>query len=161
MEDIGCLLVVAVIGGLGILLFVFLVRKSSQERGARAAERAAYEAAQEAARAEYAAAQEAARRAYQEALGQLKNHPANPEVRERALSLGRTCAAYMRNPDSVTLFDEVALMNDINAACAAAFAARPPASIEDRLTRLHDLRARGLISEGEYDERRREILRDT
>jgi hypothetical protein len=33
-------------------------------------------------------------------------------------------------------------------------------SIEDRLTRLHELKTSGLISQAEYDERRREILRE-
>ncbi|HWS70893.1 MAG TPA: hypothetical protein VN605_02210 [Thermoanaerobaculia bacterium] len=113
---------------------------------------------------------EAARRAYVEALGRLKLDPANPDLRAETLRLGREYSALTRKNRNVTLFDEVALLNDINAACAAVSVQRPhappppqtpTASIEDRLTRLHDLKTRGLISEAEYDGRRREILRDT
>jgi hypothetical protein len=110
---------------------------------------------------------ERARRAYRAALDALKRDPASPSRREEALRRGRDYANLMRNWRGRSLFDEVALMNDINAACAAASvqrplpSAQPSASIEDRLTRLHDLKTRGLITEAEYDTRRREILRDT
>ena len=113
-------------------------------------------------------AREKARRAYRAALDDLKNDPANPHLREETLRLGRHYAYLMRKQRGRTLFDEVALMNDINAACAAvtvqrqvvAHPARPSVSIEDRLTRLHELKTSGLISQAEYDERRREILRE-
>jgi hypothetical protein len=65
----------------------------------------------------------------------------------------------------VTLFDEVALMNDINAACGGA-PTHPMAdrstpieqSIEARLAKLADLRSKGLINEDEYISRRKRIL---
>lgn len=114
-----------------------------------------------------AVAREKARSAYRAALDDLKNDPANPHLREETLRLGRHYAYLLRNRRGRALFDEVALMNDINAACAAVTVQRqvvapppPPASIEDRLTRLHDLKTRGLISEAEYDVRRREILHE-
>jgi hypothetical protein len=63
------------------------------------------------------------------------------------------------------VFDEVALMNDINAACAQAGAKHEPSSekasagsIEERLGKLSDLRSKNLIDEDEYQSRRRRIL---
>lgn len=111
-------------------------------------------------------AREKARREYQDALSQLKRDPANPNLRQETLALGRVYSNLMRNRRGVALFDEVALSNDINAACAGAaqpqqraISAQRP-SIETRLTNLSDLRAKGLIDEDEYSTRRREILRD-
>ena len=56
-----------------------------------------------------------AKQAYLESLEKLKRDPENPDLREQTLALGR---AYARK--GVPGFDEVALMNDINAACARA-----------------------------------------
>ena len=76
-----------------------------------------------------------------------------------------------RDKKGVSLFDEVALSNDIGAACAGA--TRMPAqnaapvapptpvaaeSAEVRLQRLGDLLAKGLISATEHDQRRAAIL---
>lgn len=150
MEDTGCVaaFVIAI-----VVVFVALLVVAIRDAQAKADAQREREAAA-------AAAQAAARRAYEDALRALVGDPANPQLRTRALTLGRTYSNHTRNQHGVTLFDEVALMNDINAASAAASVARPSASIEDRLTRLHELKARGLISETEYDERRREILRE-
>lgn len=87
--------------------------------------------------------------------------------REQTLALGRHYSSLTRNSRGVTLFDEVALMNDINAACAAAAMPRhvaalpaPKESLEARLARLTELQAKELISETEYQERRSQILRE-
>ncbi len=102
--------------------------------------------------------------AYREALHRLKADPTNPNLREETLRLGRTYSNLTRNRRGVTVFDEVALMNDINAACAAASAPRervaPSQSVESRLSRLGELKSQGLIDDQEYAERRREILRE-
>ncbi len=60
------------------------------------------------------------RKAYQDALHKLKSDPNNPDLREMTLQLGRKYAALMRDSKGHSVFDEVALMNDINAACARA-----------------------------------------
>jgi hypothetical protein len=68
----------------------------------------------------------------------------------------------------VTVFDEVALSNDISAATAGASVSTPtPAaaaptksSIEERLQSLEGLRSKGLINETEYTERRNRLLDD-
>jgi hypothetical protein len=94
----------------------------------------------------------------------LKSDPVNAELRQYALHLGRTYSNLTRNKKGVTVFDEVALMNDINAVCAGATSIakshgdREAISIEDRLTRLSELKSKGLISEQEYDSRRQGIL---
>ena len=101
--------------------------------------------------------------AYQESLTQLKEDPSNPNLRQETLRLGREYSHLTRDKKGVTVFDEVALSNDITAACAGAAVSRPavaPAagSVEERLQKLSSLKAQGLVSEAEYEESRRRIL---
>ena len=100
---------------------------------------------------------------YKNALNELKKEPGNADVRQRTLELGRIYANLVRNNKGHSIFDEVMLMNDINAACAAtqavvANAAIPDVSTEARLRRLQSLREQGLLDAAEYDQRRKEIL---
>lgn len=60
------------------------------------------------------------RKAYENCLEQLKRDPNNPELRETTLRIGRCYSNIMRDLKGHTIFDEMALMNDINAACARA-----------------------------------------
>jgi hypothetical protein len=105
-----------------------------------------------------------ARAAYQSSLTRLKSNPTNADLRQRTLSLGRVYSNLTRSKKGVTLFDEVALMNDINAACAGAVTASPSTqtpsrqTIEQRLAKLSDLKAKGLIDDQEYNSRRQKIL---
>ena len=107
---------------------------------------------------------EAARKAYLESLADLKGSPTNADLKQHTLALGRAYSNLTRDKEGRTLFDEVALMNDINAACAAAAAhttgtsAASAATTEDRLRSLSDLRKKGLIDEAELAKRRSEIL---
>ncbi len=104
---------------------------------------------------------DAARLAYQGSLGKLKASPTDPNVKEQTLALGRAYADLTRNRKGVTVFDEMALMNDINAATAAATAQAAPAQTstgEQRLVQLADLKARGVISDAEYVAQRTKIL---
>jgi hypothetical protein len=118
---------------------------------------------------------EAARLAYQSSLQQLTTDPSNTPLRQHTLQLGRKYAELARkaagSSKSVTLFDEVALLNDINAACGAAAvssSAQPaptgassiPSSIEDRLARLNSLRAQGLITEEDFNIKKASLLRE-
>src|SRR6476620_8560685 len=108
-------------------------------------------------------AKEKARVAYKESLAQLKLDPSNPSLRQETWRLGREYSNLTRDKQGVTVFDEVALSNDINAACAGATVPRPaPASlagsIEERLQKLSSLKAQGLLSDAEYEESRRRIL---
>lgn len=102
---------------------------------------------------------------YQQSLGLLKQQPNDPELRQRALEWGRYYSNLTRNNKGVTIYDEVALANDINAACAGAGyvvakeslaeMARP---IEERLGQLKSLLERGAINEQEYNARRSKLL---
>jgi hypothetical protein len=109
---------------------------------------------------------ERAKKAYLEALAQLKVAPNNADLKQHTLALGRAYSHLTRDKKGVSLFDEVALMNDINAACAAAGTGVLPqsshpsagASIEARLRTLADLKEKGLVAPAEYESRRNEIL---
>jgi hypothetical protein len=103
---------------------------------------------------------------YQEALHMLKAAPASADLWQRALSLGRVYSNLTRNKKGVTVYDEMALMNDLNAASAGAPAAatsapmRHIASVEERVKLLNKLRTNGLITDREFESRRRKILDD-
>jgi hypothetical protein len=104
------------------------------------------------------------RLAYEEALAELKSDPTNPEIKQQALELGRLYSGFTRKNRAVTVYDEVAILNDINAASAGAISIDQDVqdnnaiSVEERLEKLSDLRNKGLISEQEYENRRNKIL---
>jgi Short C-terminal domain len=104
---------------------------------------------------------------YQTSLQELTNNPTNPELRQRTLELGRAYSRLTRNSRGVTIFDEVALSNDINAAAGGTMAIAPPResrpsiaapTMEDRLAQLARLKDQGLISEAEYTAKRQKVL---
>ncbi len=102
---------------------------------------------------------------YENSLKLLKNKPTNPDIKQKTLYLGRVFSDITRQfegTNGVTLFDEVALMNDINAACAGATISSSretiATTIEQRLVKLAELKEMGLLKEQEYEERRRKIL---
>ncbi|CAG0935132.1 hypothetical protein TFLX_03964 [Thermoflexales bacterium] len=119
-------------------------------------------------RMQQAQQREQARQAYLAALEELKAAPTNPDLKQKTLSLGRIYSNLTRNKNGVTLFDEVALMNDINAATAGATTvarapqsvavAATPTSVEDRLAKLSELKAKGLVDDAEYAAKRQKIL---
>jgi hypothetical protein len=101
---------------------------------------------------------------YRQSLELLKQQPNDPELRQRALEWGRYYSNLTRDNRGVTVYDEVALANDINAACAGgghaagdstATATRP---IEERLDQLKALFEKGAIGEREYSDRRAKLL---
>jgi hypothetical protein len=106
----------------------------------------------------------AARDAYFNSLIKLKANPTSADLRQTTLQLGRTYSNLTRSNKGVTIFDEVALSNDISAACAGATnihenkVPKPDQTIELRLERLAELKAKGLIDDDEYAARREKIL---
>jgi len=100
--------------------------------------------------------------AYQDALKALKANPTGSDLRQRALTLGRAYANLTRDKKGVTVYDEMAVMNDLSAATAGATTAVTPpvatSSVEDRLKALDALRAKGVVSEQEFTARRQKIL---
>ena len=101
---------------------------------------------------------------YRQSLEILKQQPNNPELRQRALEWGRHYSNLTRDNRGVTVYDEVALANDINAACAGGVDSARAAptmeirSIEHRLEQLKALFDKGAIGEQEYNERRSRLL---
>jgi hypothetical protein len=57
--------------------------------------------------------------AYQNCLVRLREEPFNADLRHQALNLGRTYSTLTRNKKGITVYDEDAVMADINAAGAA------------------------------------------
>jgi hypothetical protein len=113
------------------------------------------------ARAKQQEAINAAYATYQNSLTLLKANPTNADRKQTALATGRAYSALTRESKGATLFDEVALMNDIQAATAGASIAPAQSSgatIESRLAQLESLRTKGLVSDTEYQERRTKIL---
>lgn len=103
---------------------------------------------------------------YRQSLELLKQQPNNPELRQKTLEWGRYYSSLTRDNKRVTVYDEVALANDMNAACAGgihaandteATAIRP---IEQRLDQLKTLLDKGVISQQEYSERRTKLLNE-
>lgn len=112
---------------------------------------------------------EEASAAYQEALAALRKRPTDTTAYQRALNSGRAYSSLARENKGTTIFDEVALQNDLQAATAGGRAAAavstpapvaPASSVENRLQQLEALRTKGLVTEAEYQERRAKILSD-
>jgi hypothetical protein len=107
-------------------------------------------------------AQTSCRNRYLQTLELLKQNPHDPELKTQALTFGRQYAQTVRS--TVLAFDETAIMNDINAACAQAgskvriVADANASATETRLSELERLRHKALISNEEYEERRRKII---
>ena len=104
-----------------------------------------------------------AKTAYQVALAKLKSNPNKPDLKQNTLKTGRVYANLCRDEKGNTIFDEVALMNDINAACAAATTTphvlqHSQPDVEERLKMLDRLLANGMINQVEYQQRKKQIL---
>ncbi len=98
---------------------------------------------------------------YLSALESLKNNPTNADIKQNTLALGREYSSITRQfhngNKSVTIYDELSLMNDINAACANV--SKLP-TIKERLQTLEELNQKELISEAEYELKRQQILNE-
>ncbi len=97
---------------------------------------------------------------YFDSLEKLKSDSTNADLKQNTLQLGRKYSEITRKFEGdgkVTIYDEIALMNDINAACAGS---NPISSqtVEERLTKLSELKDKNLISVDEHEARRQRIL---
>lgn len=99
---------------------------------------------------------------YQTSLKQLKKQPNDVDMRQATLQLGRRYASLAREGGKATLFDEVALMNDINAITGSvekqALNQGESKTVSERLKAIEELKDNGLITQQEYLERRTAIL---
>ena len=66
-----------------------------------------------------------ARETYKAALEKLKTAPQDADCRQQALHFGRVFSAYTRRDRRVTIYDEAAIANDINAAAGGVVNALP------------------------------------
>jgi hypothetical protein len=66
------------------------------------------------------------RKLYEQALTELKTDPKNEILRQKTLELGMQYSLLTQERKGVTVFDEAALMNDINAASAGTAVSAQP-----------------------------------
>ena len=99
------------------------------------------------------------KKAYLNALQELKQNPNDPNLHEKVLKLGRRCFGLKVHPEGKTQFGEVALMNDINAACAGrtvkvevtnphAFSGK---SVAQEIEELRQLCTEGVLTDEEFE----------
>lgn len=109
---------------------------------------------------------QAAQEEYQKAIQKLKKDPTNSAFREDALRKGRHYSHLTRNSQGVTIYDEVAIKNDLDAATAGATLAMqtiapvttPSTPPEERLKKLDELKSKGLLTDQEHANRRAAII---
>lgn len=106
-----------------------------------------------------------AKKSYEESLAKLKSDPANSDLRQQTLAFGRAYSNLARDSKGRTIFDEIALMNDLNAACAATQQVisnqtlqTTSQTVAERLVQLQGLKDQGLIDQIDFDRRKSEIL---
>ena len=134
-EGVGCSITLVAVG---IAVAFYLLSQAKEAKKRREAEEM------------YRASLSEAEGNYRRMLEILRRNPTDPEMREKALKWGRRFAELTRHAvgSGVTIYDEVALSNDINAACAGAnrvnhiAVSRMPGDstpIEERLAKLRNL----------------------
>jgi hypothetical protein len=112
---------------------------------------------------------------YADSLDLLRSDPTNPTYHEQALQAGRYYSSATRNNKGVTLFDETALANDIRAVTANASqialaqqqltaedtkkqSLPDNQSVAERIATLKMLKEADMISDEEYESKRKAIL---
>mgnify|MGYP003338828132 CR=1 FL=1 len=108
------------------------------------------------------------RDAYQLALTSLRDDPTNTTLQEQAWSLGRTYVASTQNVKGVIPFTEEMLANNIETIIANTPPKPPPVkkdkgtppvlSLDDRINALIQMRDSNLLSDTEFEQKRKEIL---
>jgi hypothetical protein len=103
---------------------------------------------------------QSAKEDYDRSIERLRTAPATADLRQRALEYGREYSNLSRDSKGVAIFDEVAIHNDLSAACAATSVAvvSKPQSTRDKLAELQELAHSGLISPTEFESMRAEVL---
>jgi hypothetical protein len=96
---------------------------------------------------------------YQHSLQALRRNPTNPDSRGETLRLGRAYSKLTRDKKGNSVFDEVALMNDIQAACAAAAVVHiPQPTSANQIQALADLAHAGIITPDEFSQAKAGII---
>jgi hypothetical protein len=108
---------------------------------------------------------EQAKKAYCNSLRRLQQDPNNPDLRADTVRLGREYAALAKDSKGRSTFDEVAIANDLQAACARAttgensvakvevtnIAALNSRSIAEEIERLGQLFLTGVVTAEEFE----------
>lgn len=104
---------------------------------------------------------------YFSALADLRRDPTNRHLREYTFVLGRIYSELTRSREEGAVYDEIALSNDIIAACAAPVSPSPPSSklvafegqesADIRLQKLEGVPSLALIPEEESERMRRRL----
>ena len=102
------MLIVLMLGGFAIMMFAVAANGFAQQADDHCARGRALET-------------------YNSALLALKRSPNDADKRMAALQAGRRYSALTRDQKQVQLFDEIALKNDLDAACASAAGSVPAA----------------------------------
>ncbi len=100
------------------------------------------------------------RKEYQDALDALEKSPEDSSLRKNALEAGRKLAEFLRDSKTgVTVFDEIALQNDINMRLGKGTSSAP-SSVSDKMISLKKMLDAGAITEEEFHQRKEKLLRD-
>ncbi len=97
-------------------------------------------------------------------LEALKKDPTNANLKQDTLKCGRLYSSLTRfistKDNRVTIFDEMALNNDITAACAGSnnIVVQQSDDNFDKIKKLAELKEKGLINDEEYETKRKELL---
>jgi hypothetical protein len=97
---------------------------------------------------------------YRQSLSELRNNPNNAALKERTIMLGRAFSDLTLDKNLNRKFDELALMNEINAVSGVKPNPAPAQSVEFRLKQLEDLRSKQLITDSEYISRRQKLINE-
>lgn len=100
---------------------------------------------------------------YEKALNELKNDPLNTSLKQNALDIGREYSQLNKRLKTKENVNEITLMNDIDAVSISHSMVNTELDfkkmIEDRLILLFSLLEKGLITQEEYQERKKKVLK--
>lgn len=100
---------------------------------------------------------------YEEAKDKLRKRPFDTNLRSLAVVAGRNYSVFLRGVGLNSFFNEQSIANDLQAigdpAIGNAIEAKPQSSDASvKLQKLSELKKSGLISEVEFEEKRKKIL---
>ena len=111
-----------------------------------------------------------AKEEYEASLDRLQSDPNNPALRTQTLKIGRhyieivkAQAHLTKDTSGIDTFDEMSLMNDINAACArstevAAARFNKPTSVASEIRKLTELLEEGILTADEWQSAKGQLV---
>lgn len=98
---------------------------------------------------------------YDDLLSELRENPNNAYLREKALMAGRDYYGTLRLDGHLTIYDEQAITNDINVALGNGSPIEPhnnSNNVYKDIEQLANLKDKGILTEEEFDEKKRVLL---